>query len=176
MTNPAARRPQERLTSMPPPARAREQLSAGGRSRRIEDNIGRALRRAIPQHARAPETPGRAPVRGWPAERRTCARLSGLKRDCARPATGTGGRCLANVHVKSRLTPETTAGTPARNRGSGGSLPGPHAGHPLRGAAGHDDEDQGAQVRIVGRMLAARPSRARSDGQTRVLTVTRGQP
>ena len=174
MTNPAARRPQERLTSMPPPARAREQLSAGGRSRRIEDNIGRALRRAIPQHARAPETPAGRRSGDGPLSVR--ARLSGLKRDCARPATGTGGRCLANVHVKSRLTPETTAGTPARNRGSGGSLPGPDAGHPLHRAGGHDDEDQGAQVRIVGRMLAARPSRARSAGQRRVLTVTRGQP
>ena len=42
-----------------------------------------------------------------------------------------------NVHAKSCLIPETSADTPARNQGPGGSLPGPDAGHPLYGAGGH---------------------------------------
>jgi len=43
-----------------------------------------------------------------------------------------------NVHAKSRLILETSAGTPARDQGPGGSLPGPDAGHPLHRAGGHD--------------------------------------
>ena len=31
---------------------------------------------------------------------------------------------LVNVHAKSRLIPETSAGTPVRRQGPGGSLPG----------------------------------------------------
>ena len=44
-----------------------------------------------------------------------------------------GGKSWPDVHAKSRLTPETTADTPVRNQGPGGSLPGPGAGHPLQG-------------------------------------------
>ena len=33
-------------------------------------------------------------------------RPSSLKRDCDRRTSSTGGMCLANVHAKSRLTPE----------------------------------------------------------------------
>ena len=39
-----------------------------------------------------------------------------------------------------------STGTPVRNQGSGGSLPGPDAGHPLHGTGAHDDEDRGAEV------------------------------
>jgi hypothetical protein len=51
-----------------------------------------------------------------------------------------------NVHAKSRLILETSAGTPVRDQGPGGSLPGPDAGHPLHRAGGHDDEDQGDEM------------------------------
>jgi hypothetical protein len=60
---------------------------------------------------------------------------------------------MADVHAKSCLTPETSADTPVRYQGPGGSLPGLDAGHPLHGAGGHvgDDEDQGAEVPSVER-------------------------
>jgi hypothetical protein len=62
-------------------------------------------------------------------------RPSSLKRDFDRRATSTGGKFLVNVHhAKSRLILETFADTPVGNQGSGRSLPGPDAGHPLHGA------------------------------------------
>ncbi len=42
----------------------------------------------------------------------------------------------STYHAKSRLIPETSAGTPVRNQGPGRSLPGPDAGHPLQPAGG----------------------------------------
>jgi hypothetical protein len=53
-----------------------------------------------------------------------------------------------NVHTKSRLMLETSADTPARRQGAGGSLLGPDASHPLHRAGTHmdDDDDQGAEV------------------------------
>jgi hypothetical protein len=50
-------------------------------------------------------------------------------------ATSTGGKCLVNVYAKSRLILEPLP-PPIRNQGSGRSLPGPDAGHPLHGAVG----------------------------------------
>ena len=50
MTNRTARRPWERLTSMPPAARAGRWLGAGGRSRRLKPNTGRLPRRITYQH------------------------------------------------------------------------------------------------------------------------------
>jgi hypothetical protein len=63
-----------------------------------------------------------------------------------------------NVPAKSRLTLETSADTPARSRGPGGSLPGPDAGHPLHRTGGRDDddEDQGAEVPGVEREMEPR--------------------
>lgn len=51
------------------------------------------------------------------------ARPSGLKRDPGRRATSTGQTCQVNGHAMSRLTPETTAGTPARNYRPGRACP-----------------------------------------------------
>jgi hypothetical protein len=50
-------------------------------------------------------------------------RPSSLKRDRARRATSTGGTCRVHVHARSRLTPETSADTPARNHGTGRACP-----------------------------------------------------
>ena len=51
------------------------------------------------------------------------ARPSSPKHDCARRTTSTGGKAPVNVHAKSRLTLETTAGTPARTKGQAGACP-----------------------------------------------------
>jgi hypothetical protein len=50
-------------------------------------------------------------------------RPSSPKRDCARRTTSTGGKAPVNVHAKSRLTLETSANTPSRNKGQGGACP-----------------------------------------------------
>jgi hypothetical protein len=68
------------------------------------------------------------------------------------------------------LAPGNSAGTPARDQGSGGSLPGPDAGHPLHRADSHDgdDEDQGAEREWEprreprGRTTSLSPGRART--------------
>ncbi len=64
-------------------------------------------------------------------------RPSSLKHACNRRTTSTGEKCQVNGHARSRLTLETSAGTPAINQGTGGSLPGPDTGHPLHSAGGH---------------------------------------
>jgi hypothetical protein len=69
------------------------------------------------------------------------ARPSRLKRDCARRATSTGGKCLVNASREVTLDPGVSTGTPIRRQGPGGSLPGPGAGHPLHGAGSHPDRD-----------------------------------
>jgi hypothetical protein len=51
------------------------------------------------------------------------ARPSSIKRDCDRRTMSTGRTCLADVHAKSRLILETSAGTPVRRRGPGGACP-----------------------------------------------------
>jgi hypothetical protein len=50
-------------------------------------------------------------------------RPSSPKRDCARRTTSTGGKAPVYVHAKSRLTLETSANTPAINKGQGGACP-----------------------------------------------------
>jgi hypothetical protein len=67
------------------------------------------------------KSPCWAEVRGWPLSVRV--RPSSLKHDCGRRTTSTAGRCPVNVHAKSRLTPETSADTPARGQGPGGACP-----------------------------------------------------
>ena len=70
------------------------------------------------------------------------ARLVYVSAPPASSVTGTAGQ---RAHVKvpaertreSRLIPETSADTPVRSQGPGGSLPGPAAGHPLHGAGRH---------------------------------------
>jgi hypothetical protein len=64
-------------------------------------------------------------------------RPSSIKRNCDRRVTSTGQSAWCTGHAKSRLIPEISADTPARNQGSGRSLAGPDAGHPLQGAGGH---------------------------------------
>jgi hypothetical protein len=45
------------------------------------------------------------------------ARPSRLKRDCASRATSTGGKCLVNVHAKSRLIPEPLRALRSEDKG-----------------------------------------------------------
>ena len=98
------------------------------------------------------------------------ARPSSIKHDCDPRPMSPGGKCLVNVHVKSCLILETTAGTPVSNQGPGRSLPGPDAGHPLHGAGCH-----GVQT-VLTRPQTTCPLRARSASQRRLLTVIPGQP
>ena len=52
------------------------------------------------------------------------ARPSNLKHDCDRRTTSTGGRCLVNVHAKSRLTLEPLRILRSENKGQAGAFPG----------------------------------------------------
>jgi hypothetical protein len=50
-------------------------------------------------------------------------RPSSLKHDCDRRATSTGEKCLANVHAKSRLTPEPLQTLRSETTGQAGACP-----------------------------------------------------
>ena len=50
-------------------------------------------------------------------------RPSSLKHDCDRRATSTGGKCLVNVHAKSRLTPEPLRTLRSETKGQAGACP-----------------------------------------------------
>ena len=61
-------------------------------------------------------------------------RPSSLKRDCDRRATSTGGKCLVNVHAKSRLTPEPLRTLRSEDKGQAGACPDRTRAIPLHGA------------------------------------------
>jgi hypothetical protein len=70
------------------------------------------------------------------------ARPSSIKRDCDRRTMRIGRTCLADVHAKSRLILETSAGTPVRRRGPGGACPDRTRAIPCkvsRGQSGYQD-------------------------------------
>ena len=50
-------------------------------------------------------------------------RPSSLKHDCDRRATSTGGKCLVNVHAKSRLTLEPLRTLRSETKGQAGACP-----------------------------------------------------
>ena len=97
------------------------------------------------------------------------ARPSSIKHDCDRRPMSPGGKCLVNVHAKSCLILETTAGILVSNQGPGKSLPGPGAGHPLHGAGCH------GVPTVRTRPQTTCPLRARSAGQHWELAVTAGR-
>ena len=115
--------------SAPDAAQAKAGQLLGLHPRRLPDQRPKTL----------PERQNRQPdateeVRSGDGPLSVRVRPSSPKRDCARRTTSTGGNAPANVHAKSRLTLQTTADPPVRNQGSGRSLPGPDAGHPLQGS------------------------------------------
>ena len=63
-------------------------------------------------------------------------------------------------HATSRLTPETTADTPARNHRAGESLPGPDAGHPLHVAGDHTADRPRLQFGLQFTAVQHRPGKA----------------